>query len=655
MKRAYYTSSISEFLAADEDFVLGQLLINDEFETSDLQKNSWRQEIQILQEQLSDFPNGEIAFEYTIPRIGHRIDVVCLINGIILLLEFKVGDKLYKKSTEDQVVDYALDLKYFHEGSQERYIVPISIPTEAPDFSNSICFMDDKIAETILCNKNNIGANITAVLDAVRDVSISMDEWVDSRYAPTPTIIEAAQAMYRNHSVEDISRNDAGVQNLSATTVAISSIIDDCKANHKKAICFVTGVPGAGKTLAGLNIANSRHQFEADEHAVFLSGNGPLVDVLQAALAKDRAKRNGITLTAAKRETKAFIQIIHKFRDEALTTDMPPIEKVAIFDEAQRAWDEANLTDFMKRKKGVPDFNQSEPEFLIRIMDRHQDWATIVCLVGGGQEIYTGEAGIQDWFRALKENYPDWNIYLSDKMTDSEYIGESSIDQLLGGRAYNIVPPLHLGVSLRSFRSEKLASFTKALLDNDSDSASEIYSELSASYPIVLTRDFEKAKNWVRKKARGTERYGLLASSEGKRLRGEGIWVPSEINHVGWFLNGKDNVDSSYYLEVAASEFKVQGLEIDYGLLAWDADFRRINGEFDYYRFRGDSWKHNNIEQRQKYQKNAYRVLMTRARQGLVIYVPKGVNPEEDPTRDKKYYDDIYAYLRTCGIRELED
>jgi hypothetical protein len=515
--------------------------------------------------------------------------------------------------------------------------------------------MDDKIAETILCNKNNIGANMMSVLDLVQDVNIPMNEWINSRYMPTPTIIEAAQAMYRNHSVEDISRNDAGAHNLSATTAAISNIIDDCKANHKKSICFVTGVPGAGKTLAGLNIANSRHQFEADEHAVFLSGNGPLVDVLQTALAKDRAQRSGTTLAAAKRETKAFIQIIHKFRDEALTTELPPVEKVAIFDEAQRAWDEASLTDFMKRKKGVPGFNQSEPEFLIRIMDRHQDWATIVCLVGGGQEIYTGEAGIADWFRALKENYPDWNIYLSDKMTDSEYIGESSIDQLLGGRAYNIEPSLHLGVSLRSFRSEKLASFTKALLDNNPDSASEIYSELSISYPIVLTRDFEKAKSWVRKKARGTERYGLLASSEGKRLRGEGIWVPSEINHVGWFLNGKDNVDSSYYLEVAASEFKVQGLEIDYGLLAWDADFRRLNGAFDYYRFRGSSWNHINIEQRQKYLKNAYRVLMTRARQGLVIYVPKGVNPEQDPTRDKKYYDDIYSYLRACGIRELEE
>ena len=281
--------------------------------------------------------------------------------------------------------------------------------------------------------------------------------------------------------MDDISRNDAGAQNLTETTAAISRIIDDCKVNGRKAICFVTGVPGAGKTLAGLNIANSRHQFEANEHAVFLSGNGPLVDVLQAALAKDCAMREGITVAEAKRRTKAFVQIIHKFRDEALMTEQPPTEKVVIFDEAQRAWDEANLTEFMRRKKGIADFDQSEPEFLIHIMDRHKDWATIVCLVGGGQEIYTGEAGIEDWFRTLKKDYPDWDVYLSDKMTDSEYIGKSSVDQLLGGRDYTVEPSLHLGVSLRSFRSEKLAAFTKALLDNHAEQAAAVYSEFCES------------------------------------------------------------------------------------------------------------------------------------------------------------------------------
>ena len=628
-------------------------MVSDEFSTTDLQKNAWRKEIDILQDQLRSVENGDIAFEYTIPRMGHRIDVVCIIRGLIFLLEFKVGDSEYRKSTADQVMDYALDLKYFHELSADRYIIPISIPTEAPSVCNEVSFMEDKISNVLKCTKDNIGLTIGSVLSSVQDQDLSIADWINSRYAPTPTIIEAAQAMYRNHSVKDISRNDAGAHNLTATTETINQIIDDCKRNHKKAICFVTGVPGAGKTLAGLNIANERHNFDADEHAVFLSGNGPLVDILQAALAKDRSSRAGITIAEAKKETKAFIQIIHRFRDEALTTNNPPAEKVAIFDEAQRAWNEESLTDFMKRKKGVDAFNQSEPEFLIRIMDRHQDWAVIVCLVGGGQEIYNGEAGIIDWFRALQKKFRNWHIYLSDKITDSEYVGNSSIEELLTGCSYSLRPALHLGVSLRSFRSEKLAEFVKLLLDNEPSAAAAVYSELSIHYPIILTRDLDKAKEWIRKKARGTERYGLLASSEGKRLRGIGIWVPSVINHVGWFLNEKDNVDSSYFFEVAASEFKVQGLEIDYSILAWDADLRRSGKGFDYFKFRGTRWNHVNNMQQQKYLKNAYRVLMTRARQGMIIFVPSGTDPEDDPTRDSAFYDDIYKYLRSCGIKEL--
>ena len=651
MKRGYYSSSISEFNNEAVENILGQLLINDEFETTDLQKNSWREEIIILKEQLSSLSCGEITFEFTIPRIGHRVDVVIIVNGIIFLLEFKVGYDEYRKSTKDQVMDYALDLKYFHEASSNKYIIPIIIPTEAEVLPLELKVMDDHIADVICCNKSNIGQALLKTINELPDCDMSMEEWIQSRYAPTPTIIEAAQALYRNHSVADISRNDAGAENLTETTGKINGIIEQCKASKKKAICFVTGVPGAGKTLAGLNIANSRHQFEEDEHAVFLSGNGPLVDVLQCALAKDKAKRENITIDSASRETKSFIQIIHKFRDEALTSEEPPIEKVAIFDEAQRAWDKNALSDFMKRKKGVPNFHQSEPEFLISIMDRHEDWAVIICLVGGGQEIYKGEAGIEDWFKALKTGYHNWDIYLSDKMIDFEYIGNCTIEELLMGRQYNIVPELHLGVSLRSFRSECLSDFVKCLLDIQKEKASALYRKLKETYPIVLTRKYETAKNWVKSISRGTERYGLLASSEGKRLRGIGIWVPSEIDHVGWFLNGKENVNSSFYLEVAASEFKVQGLEIDYGLLAWDADFRYENNTFGHYRFRGKSWNHINSEQGKRYLKNAYRVLLTRARQGLVIFIPEGNN--EDETRKKEYYDGTYMYLKEIGIEEI--
>ena len=334
MQRAYYSARIREFVVEKPETLLGKLMVSDEFSTTDLQKNAWRKEIDILQDQLRSVENGDIAFEYTIPRMGHRIDVVCIIHGLIFLLEFKVGDSEYRKSTADQVMDYALDLKYFHELSADRYIIPISIPTEAPSVCNEVSFMEDKISNVLKCMKDNIGLTINSVLSSVQDQDLSIADWINSRYAPTPTIIEAAQAMYRNHSVKDISRNDAGAHNLTATTETINQIIDDCKRNHKKAICFVTGVPGAGKTLAGLNIANERHNFDADEHAVFLSGNGPLVDILQAALAKDRSSRAGITIAEAKKETKAFIQIIHRFRDEALTTNNPPAEKVAIFDEA---------------------------------------------------------------------------------------------------------------------------------------------------------------------------------------------------------------------------------------------------------------------------------------------------------------------------------
>lgn len=649
-RREYYIDSINNFIVADEENVLGQLLIHDEFETSDLQKLAWKVEIQILKRQLEEF-RGDVIFENTIPRMGHRVDTVCIIEGIIFLFEFKVGDNEYKKTTIDQVMDYALDLKYFHEESKRRYIVPICVSTKASVQKNEYNCCSDGIYNAILCNENNIGDNIHNILLQVRDKTLAGRTWIDSRYAPTPTIIEAAQSLYRNHGVDDISRNDAGAKNLTITTKAISNIIEDCKKNNRKAICFVTGVPGAGKTLAGLNIANERHHFDEDEHAVFLSGNGPLVDVLQNALAIDRAKREKITKSNALRETKAFIQIIHKFRDEALTTSYAPVEKVAIFDEAQRAWNKESLTDFMKRKKGIPEFNQSEPEFLISIMDRHEDWAVIICLVGGGQEIYNGEAGIQDWFSTLSEKYLDWEIYLSDKITDSEYVGNSDVSTMLHNREYHCISDLHLGVSLRSFRSEKLALFVKYLLDEEIELAKETYEELKKSYLVLITRKFDVAKNWVKKKARGTERYGLLASSEGKRLRAEGIWVPSEINHVGWFLNEKDNVDSSYYLEVAASEFKVQGLEIDYAVLAWDADLRYTSNGFEYFKFRGTKWNHVNQEQRQHYLKNAYRVLMTRARQGLIIYIPEG--DEEDPSRLTKYYEGTYQYLKHVGIKEI--
>ena len=443
----------------------------------------------------------------------------------------------------------------------------------------------------------------------------------------------------------------AGQLNLNSTTTAINKIIDASKRCHKKSICFITGVPGAGKTLAGLNIANRRHEFDENEHAVFLSGNQPLVDVLQEALARDECSRTEVKKTEALRKAKAFIQNIHHFRDDAISTDTAPAEKVAIFDEAQRAWDEPSLVKFMMRKKGVPNFNMSEPEFLISIMDRHKDWAVIICLIGGGQEINTGEAGLKEWFDVLKKKYRHWDVYVSDKLADSEYVGSSTVDKLIAGLNCTPVEELHLAVSLRSFRSERVSEFVKMLLDGEINKARELYRVLKSNYPIVMTRDLQKAKAWVKARARGTERYGLIASSGAKRLRRFGIWVQSKIDAKNWFLNGKDDVRSSYFLEETATEFDIQGLELDWAVVGWDANLHWQDGEFYCWNFKGTKWQRINNSADRAYLKNAYRVLLTRARQGFVIFIPPG--SEEDATCLNAYYDGTYNYLKSIGIEEI--
>ncbi len=651
MKRYYYSDTISDFLDKEKYEIFGHLTSNDQFAAEDLQKNTWKSEIDILKAQLAEFTSGHILFEYTIPRIGNRIDIVLLYQGIVFLLEFKVGEKKYPAYAIEQVTDYALDLSYFHKESHDKIIVPILICTEALSKEFEISSLQNTILNTQCCNSNNIAVYINLVCDAHIENDFSTKEWINSIYMPTPTIVEAAQALYRGHNVEDISRNDASAINLSTTTQAVNRIIEYSKSNNKKSICFITGVPGAGKTLAGLNIAIDRQKVDENEHAVFLSGNGPLVDVLQEALARDDVGRNGVKKTEAMRKSKEFIQIIHHFRDDAISVDTAPVEKVVIFDEAQRAWDETNLSNFMKRKKGVLNFNQSEPGFLISIMDRHTDWATIICLIGGGQEINTGEAGLSEWFDSLRKQFSDWDVYVSDKITDNEYTRGKSVTELTLGLKYKIIPELHLAVSLRSFRSENVSEFVKSVLDVDKKKARKLLAEIRCQYPIFLTRNIDTAKLWVRDQAKGSQKYGMIASSGAKRLRTYGIWVQNKIDAPVWFLNEKDDIRSCYFLEETATEFDIQGLELDYTMLCWDADLR-FNGElFEHYKFTGTKWNNINKHENILYLKNAYRVLMTRARQGFIIFIPEGnIN---DVTRKPGFYDGVYQYLKEIGIEEI--
>jgi hypothetical protein len=637
---------------------MGKLSRHNDFALIQTQRDAWVAQIEIFQNILAG-RKGSIYFEYSIPRMGRRIDAVLLIGPVIFVVEFKVGEKSHTSYAFDQVFDYALDLKNFHESSHEQYIAPVLVATEAGStpISVEITTRNDKLLLPLRSNKEQLGEVIDAVLRFVGEGKLDVSEWEAGRYCPTPTIIEAAMALYNNHAVADITRSDAGATNLRLTSSAISEVIQRSRDKSQKSLCFVTGVPGAGKTLVGLDVATKHSEAKDDLYSVYLSGNGPLVKILCEALARDQVSRgksrgDRVKIGEARSSVKAFIQNVHHFRDDCLRDEnAAPIEHVAIFDEAQRAWNLEQTSSFMRRKKNHPNFSQSEPEFLISCMDRHKDWAAIVCLVGGGQEINTGEAGIGEWISSITRSFPDWHVYVSSRLTDTEYQAGEALKQLKSHANVNYLDELHLGVSMRSFRAEDVSLLVKQMLDLDIDSAKRTYQNIKARYPIVITRDLGKAKLWLKRHARGTERYGIVVSSQAERLKPHAIDVKSPMDPVNWFLNEKDDVRSSYYLEDVATEFHVQGLELDWTCVTWDADFRYTKSGWSHHSFRGNGWNKINKDERKQYLKNAYRVLMTRARQGMVLVVPTG--DTEDHTRSPHYYDGTFNYLKEIGFAEI--
>lgn len=707
--RCLYQNSVASFVLEDEDAIFGALSREYHGETLTTTREAWESEITILRLALSRYADrdAQIVFEYDIPRLGKRIDVVLLLEGIVFCLEFKVGESRILEADVDQVLDYALDLKYFHKFSKDRIIVPVLVATKYPRQSTEIkmSIYNDRVVNPLVTGASGISGIIDAVLAEFPDQTPVNPNWIISPYAPTPTIIEAAKALYENHTVEDITRHEADDASTDRTISCILDIIRHSKQARKKSIAFVTGVPGAGKTLVGLDVAvkqtyQGQDEPVKDEGAVYLSGNGPLVAVLTEALAQDnykkcRDKGEKKKMTDSRREVSKSIQIIHRYRDNMLAKIKNPVENgfleidpekavklekagygevehVAIFDEAQRSWTHKRLADYLKRggtygnKLKVPNFPMSEAAFLIWSLDQREDWATIVCLVGGGQEINTGEAGISEWIHALNERFPHWNIYISPKLTEAEY-AEGRVNELLKDNpnvTYN--EDLHLGVSLRSFRAEKLSAFVHSLLSFDRDAAA-LYNEIKDRYPIVLTRDMAKARKWLHEKVRGTERTGILVTKESARFKPLAVHIlPSgDENAVHWFLEDKADTRSSNYLEDAATEIQVQGLELDYTCLLWDADMRYDNGKWRFYKFNGQTkWVEQTptTESRQeliKYMLNAYRVLLTRARSGMVICVPEGNGNKtstgfwEDSTRLPEYYDGTYQYLKGLGIAEI--
>lgn len=654
--RAWYGAPITEFLETQPATIIGRLASNNEFALLPTQKDAWLAQIELLNTSLLGL-KGSLFLEFNIPRMGRRIDAVLLVGPVAFVIEFKVGDRVFDRAAVDQVWDYALDLKNFHEASHTIPIVPILVATGATTSVPVDLHADkDKVYRPVSVHPHGLRVAIEHSLRLIDGVALDVENWPRAPYRPTPTIVEAARALYSQHSVEAIARYDAGTQNLRITSRRVEEIIDSARSQRRKVICFVTGVPGAGKTLVGLNVATARREVREPTHAVFLSGNGPLVAVLREALTRDevaRQKKNGTPKRKGEiaESVKAFIQNVHHFRDEALNDVGPPAEHVAIFDEAQRAWNLRQTASFMLRKKNKVGFAHSEPEFLVSYMDRHRDWAVIVCLVGGGQEINTGEAGIDAWLEAISSRFPNWDIHISSRLTDSEYAAGRALDFVTQRHNTHVDDRLHLAVSMRSFRAENVSDFVKALLDCEKQRARDALSELTARYPIAVTRDLDRAKQWVREHARGTERFGLIASSKAQRLKPHAIDIRIDVNPVHWFLNDREDTRSSYYLEDAATEFQVQGLELDWACVTWDGDLRFTGEGWSFHDFRGSKWCNISNADNRRYLRNAYRVLLTRARQGMVLFIPPG--DPSDPTRLPTFYDNTFRYLTELGIPTL--
>jgi len=651
-----FSQLIGDFIEKSHNEILGEMTSNGNFNLELTQRNAWEEEITILKGELV-YLEGHIFLEYDVPRIGSRIDAVVTISGLLFIVEFKVGEKKFSRADLNQAWDYALDLKNFHAESHHLPILPILVATEAPHTHPELSKPHrDGVHYPMQASRSCIRDIIQEATKEIQADPYNAEEWARSAYRPTPTIIEAAQRLFSEHSVDAITQQDAGKINLAVTSKLVEELIGEAEQKKQKVIIFVTGVPGAGKTLVGLKVATHKRD-DAKTHATFLSGNGPLVEVLSEALTEDEYERTATEKPrprkgAIRQKVKAFIQNVHHFRDAGLRDEHAPSDHVVIFDEAQRAWNKEMTSQFMARKKGRPGFNHSEPEFLISYLDRHKDWAAIICLVGGGQEINQGEAGISAWLDAIRESFSDWHVHLSCNLTDTEYATGHSIALLDGVTSVSEDENLHLRSSMRSFRSENVSNFVKALLDREIDLAKQHFKELSARYPIRITRCLKAAKEWIQQQARGTERFGMVASSGAHRLRPHAIDIRVPVSPKHWFLRDQTDVRSSFYMEEAATEFQVQGLELDWVCVNWDADLRLVNDDWAYHSFKGSKWQNVNKADRRQYLLNAYRVLLTRARQGMAIFIPAGDNT--DPTRTPEYYDGIYDYLCQIGITELK-
>jgi hypothetical protein len=671
---AYYSRSLSDFLSDSTSSIIGELAQANSaarFPLSPEAIDAWRDQlppltsvVRALTEKFPSARDWQILLEYPIPMVGRRIDAVILAHDVIVVIETKTGNS--RTAAVRQVEDYALNLACFHEASAGLVIVPIVITAGVAAYQREVTAFDRLIES---CHVYNIADAPRGLIETchehinTKSALIDAVVWDNGRFKPVPPIIDAAVALYSEMNVFEIGHSCSAREDLDITTETIVHAVESARSNSEKVICFVTGVPGAGKTLVGLNAV---HRREIREVGSFLSGNGPLVTVIQEALIRDvtRRKTDGVRVSRSEAElsVRAFIHNVHRFADEYYREDRKcPVQKVIFFDEAQRAWD-AEQNGRAKRPK------VSESEMMLEVMDRHLDWSVIVALVGGGQEINRGEAGLSEWGQALLR-FPHWRVLASPYVLSENSRAEF---RLFGETPSGIrVQPserLHLRISTRSIRAQKISDWVDAVLSGRVSEAVEIAGALPAR--PAITRSLSAARLWLTRNRRGTTRSGLTASAYAARLRADGLEPDFEF-HRGfewehWFLDLADcqsdscdhkycnDVRASSKLEVVATQFEIQGLELDWVGVCWGEDLLWEGERWECRRFNNKKWRvvPSRSARKRSYQLNAYRVLLTRARHNMVLYIPQPT--QDDTSRLPLELDRTADFLHSCGAQAFE-
>ncbi len=657
--RSFFASSVREFMRVDTDAIIGRLsqkhvAFHPSAEAD--QVLAWQREIEILRNTFNGMrPRADewsIMLEVPLLRLGKRMDAVVLMPGIVAVIEFKIGETTFNSAHCVQTERYALSLCDFHEASQSRLVVPILCAEKGP-----MRAPDDTIANGLmrlqLCNAKTLFQVFHRVSEYSDESAADLGALAFdmSPYRPTPTIVEAAQALYSGHGIADIGRGDASDAELQEAANVLRSIVKSAEDDRQKVVCFVTGAPGAGKTLLGLDLALKSS--DLGNAGALLSGNRPLVHVLTEALAIDRAARTGESKTEAKYKADAAIQNLLGYLKEHTDGAKPP-EHVIIFDEAQRAWDEKVGQKLMNRPT-------SEPALFLNILDR-LDWSCLVCLVGPGQEINRGEGGLPLWGEALKkaaESGSIWRVIAAPEAIDGGPAvsgGGLAVSGLPESIEIRRDPRLHLANAIRSYRNPLHGKWVAALLEGKIERARSIATEME-SPPAFLSRNLEAAKEWLRDRRRGGRSVGLLTSSGAVRLIGDGVPPAArsnELDPIGhWFLKPYTDFRSSGALETPMSEFGCQGLELDYAGLCWGGDLIWSERGWTPRMMRAPRWQIIREAEKMRFRLNGYRVLLTRARAGMIIFVPPG--SVDDATRSPTEADGIANALLAAGCAKVPD